>query len=984
MTTTDNSYPNLDQPEPQSTADVTVAPAEETTKTSRFALTLTWELAAWVALFFSAVITRFWNLGARVMSHDESLHVYYSWILSTGGGFLHNPMMHGPFLFEVTAVFERIFGANDFTARLLPALIGIGIVVGIPPLLRPWLGRAGAFAAGLFLLVSPYVLFYSRYDRHDIQVIAWVLLAAVAILSYLRQREEKWLLLLAAALGLMLSTMEISFIYLALFASYLILRIVFNSDLRWQAIRQSAEWDLLVVLGTLGAFFSAPIILLVLNPIWSRIAGQPFVDLKVLDAFGVEWASGPAGPRLWALMAIFWAAAAAVGIWWGRVRWLKLAGIFLAITVTLFTSFFTNKNGIGTGFIGSLGYWLSQQSVARGSQPDYYYLIVFPLYEYLALIGGIAAMLVFAIRRRALSGPVRDYLLLVTWWAVGIFAGLSVAGEKMPWLSTHITVPFILLAAWLAGEILRAAVRKRNDRFELSLPVLLGLIPLAVLFALTARTSYMVNYVNYDYTTEFIDYAHGAPGVKWAMDAVQQADKILGQDGKMVVAYDSQVSWPMTWYLRGHPGYYGDQPSRGGLENAPIIIAGPETWSKVESYVGTNYTRYEVVRLWWPMEDYKDLTWERIRGALTDPQMRLALWKIIWSRDYSLYAQLTNEKLNPPASWTLEERMRVYIRKDLAAQLSGLALQAYQLPDLPPRVNAYAGKEISLSPSKVITAGDWKTPRNLAFGPDGSVYVLDSGNGRVVVLDKDGSIRTTWGSLTPNGQTPAAPGTFNDPWGIAVGSDGSVYVADTWNHRIQKFDASGNFVLQWGTGGLSSEGQDRFWGPRGVAVGPDGSIYVTDTGNRRVAVFDPQGKFQFEFEKGGDAQLDEPVGIAIGSGGAGQDDRVYIADTWNQRVAVFTLQGKYMTSWPVQGWESTSVDNKPYIVVDHQSRVLVTDPEGYRVLVFEPDGKPAAVFGRFGEEQDSFNLPTGIAIHSDGTVWVVDTGNARLAIYPQP
>ncbi len=125
-------------------------------------ISLSWESALLVALLAAAALTRLWGLGARVMSHDESLHTYYSWRLATGQGFTHNPMMHGPSLFEATALMNALFGANDFTSRLVPALLGIAIVVVMPRLLRPWLGHVGAWAASVLLLISPYVLYYSR------------------------------------------------------------------------------------------------------------------------------------------------------------------------------------------------------------------------------------------------------------------------------------------------------------------------------------------------------------------------------------------------------------------------------------------------------------------------------------------------------------------------------------------------------------------------------------------------------------------------------------------------------------------------------------------------------------------------------------------------------------------------------------------------------------------------------------------------------
>ena len=74
-------------------------------------------------------------------------------------------------------------------------------------------------------------------------------------------------------------------------------------------------------------------------------------------------------------------------------------------------------------------------------------------------------------------------------------------------------------------------------------------------------------------------------------------------------------------------------------------------------------------------------------------------------------------------------------------------------------------------------------------------------------------------------------GQFSNPKGVAVASDGSVYVADADNHRIQKFTSSGVFVTNWGKYGIRYE---DFGQPRGVAVATDGSVYVADTLNHRI------------------------------------------------------------------------------------------------------------------------------------------------------
>ena len=91
---------------------------------------ITWETILVAALTALTLISRLWELGARVMSHDESLHVYFSWLLATGKGFAHNPMMHGPFLFEATALMDFLFGANDFTSRLVPVILGTKSFIG--------------------------------------------------------------------------------------------------------------------------------------------------------------------------------------------------------------------------------------------------------------------------------------------------------------------------------------------------------------------------------------------------------------------------------------------------------------------------------------------------------------------------------------------------------------------------------------------------------------------------------------------------------------------------------------------------------------------------------------------------------------------------------------------------------------------------------------------------------------------------------------
>ena len=149
--------------------------------------------------------------------------------------------------------------------------------------------------------------------------------------------------------------------------------------------------------------------------------------------------------------------------------------------------------------------------------------------------------------------------------------------------------------------------------------------------------------------------------------------------------------------------------------------------------------------------------------------------------------------------------------------------------------------------------GQFNLPRGITRDSAGNFYVADTQNLRIQKFDKDGNFVTMFGSRgTGDGQFSQLndTGEGTGPGGLATDSQGNVYVADTWNHRIQKFDKDGKFLLAWG-GFLSlgdpntTPGADdttKFYGPRGIAITPDDHIYVTDTGNKRVLIFDTSGK----------------------------------------------------------------------------------------------------------------------------------------------
>jgi len=388
----------------------------------------------------------------------------------------------------------------------------------------------------------------------------------------------------------------------------------------------------------------------------------------------------------------------------------------------------------------------------------------------------------------------------------------------------------------------------------------------------------------------------------------------------------------------------------------------------------------------WPMQDYFNLTWERIRDAWSQASYRQAFWNIWFNRDYKLYGEQTKTNFDL-SQWPVAERMHFYVRKDLAAQMWGYGVGPATL-GTGVQEDPYARSRQTLAALTTWgvqgnALGSFDAPRGLARGPDGSIYVADSRNHRIQKFDANGELLTAWGSFGSLEQNTAGPGLFNEPWGLAVGPDGSVYVADTWNHRIQKFDAGGNFIKAWGRFG-QAETFDAMWGPRAVAVDAQGRVFVADTGNKRIVVFDRDGNGLTSvgasgFEPG---FLDEPVGLALAPDGA-----LYVADTWNQRVQVFQPDagaGDYIFAkeWKIEGWFGQSLDNKPYLALDANGRLYVTDPEGYRVLVFDKDGNFVTTWGDFGSDVTTFGLASGIVVDEAGNIYVADSANNRVMKFP--
>ncbi len=1051
-------------------------------------MALNWELVLYGVIFVLALATRFYDLGARAISHDESLHALYSYKLYNGEGYRHDPLMHGPLLFHVTAFLFFLFGDTNFVARTGVALFGVALVM-LPYWFRPWLGRLGALAASTFILISPAIMQYSRHLRHDLFNAVFTVLMFVALFQYLRGREQgdearvsRWLLIGGAAVALSLTTKEVAFIHGFIgFTFILLMSILEGIGLASRRILFFAGLALLVIVGGIvlwltfgnagtlpgevGQLNLAQRVIEFLSPASERLANNPGLTRE--DHGKTVWKLIQFGVLLTGLL--FAASTLALSVTSRRhlmtdavrsipMRTLGMAALLgAALFILFYTTFFTNPYGIVSGTWGAVSYWLRQQDVQRGGQPWYYYImLLLPLYEFLPLLVGTAGGLWYLVQqiigRRPLSDDdpqppalQRYFVAFLIYWAIDALVIYSWAGEKMPWLTVHLTLPFIFLAAWtvdraLSGVNWRRAWARGGAFFALLLPLVavalvtllsvrpfqgkslfdlrdtgqwLGslVVAVALVYALvhygrrlggyfagrvacaaivvvlalfTFRSAWMVSFINYDYVSEYLFYAHAAPDVTLAMHEIEDISRRTVGDKQIKIAYDNDSTWPFEWYFREYPNraYYADSPNREQLD-APIVIVGSANEDKVRPFLGDRYRRFTYRLVWWPIETYKDQSPLKIWHTYVYPDLsqagdeaaRQALWDQVRENRKELWNIIFYRRHKTPLNeWPYVHRFYMYIRKDVLNQLWDYQTGPITQAEIEPYAQGYREMRAARVLGNAGSGeGQFSAPRAIAIGPDGLLYVADSGNNRIQVLDAEGNFIRAWGSAG------SGLGQFQEPWGIAVSDAGRVYVADTWNHRIQVFDQEGNFLSTWGhfadTKGAPDAEPGVFWGPRDIALDAEGNVYVADTGNKRIQKFTPDGQFIAQWGGGGvtPGHFEEPTGIAFGPEG-----NIYVADTWNRRVQKFSPDFTPIAEWPIQSWESESPANKPYLRVDSQGNVYVGDPERYRILVFDSQGKFVMTFGQYGFDTASFALPLGMAFDASDDLYVVDSDNNRI------
>ena len=309
------------------------------------------------------------------------------------------------------------------------------------------------------------------------------------------------------------------------------------------------------------------------------------------------------------------------------------------------------------------------------------------------------------------------------------------------------------------------------------------------------------------------------------------------------------------------------------------------------------------------------------------------------------------------------------------------------------------------------TTAQFRTPTSLATGPDDTIYVADAGNHRIrVVREQPNATAPLVTTLAGDGTAgfvdgPANSARFNNPQGVAIMADGAVVVADTDNHRIRRIAPDGTVTTLAGDGtpGLRDGVgvQARFNAPRGIAVGSFGNIYVADTGNSVVRLLTSAGEVRTVAGDGTVGSNDAPNARFDGIAGVAVDGDsvyVYLADAGNHRIrrldasgAVFTIAGAERGFADGTAGQSRFAEPSG-IAVDGSGHLVVADTVNSLVRLISPalalGGNPSAVTTLAGTGERGltdgpgntarFFTPRGVAVGSSSAIYVADTGSHVL------
>jgi len=363
-------------------------------------------------LFFLIVVCgfflRFFALDLKLVHHDESIHAWFAYELLTKGTYVYDPMYHGPLLYYLTSGMFALFGQSDLVARLLPALFGAAIIPLVYAIYRlGYLDRRQALIAGLFIALSPDLVYFSRFLRHDIFQLFFTVLIFVALLAYLERGKLMYALVAGLATGGGMCLKEDM-------PLFLVLVIVFGIYLLWgRYIPFPRTWKRDILLAALLAVG-------IMAVFYSSFGIHPEILETGLFKAYTHWASMHGMCRI-------------CGPWFFYILLFLLYEVPIFMMAIFGTAQFADRHNPFPAWFARIRAWVRARKSPVPAMDS-----VFEVVEN---------------SRPSVSWDRKElFFLFCVLWFLATMAAYAYIGEKVPWLIVHQIIPAVFISVYLMSK----------------------------------------------------------------------------------------------------------------------------------------------------------------------------------------------------------------------------------------------------------------------------------------------------------------------------------------------------------------------------------------------------------------------------------------------------------------------------------------------------------------------------------------------------
>ena len=364
-------------------------------------------------IFLLTIFLRFWQLDLKLLHHDEAIHSWFSFELLTTGGWVYDPSYHGPFLYYVTAGMFHLFGDSDLVARLLPSLFGTMLIPLVYCIYRiGYIDKKQTIFAAILLALSPDMVYFSRFLRHDIFMLFFSLLLLVAILYYFEYGLTRFAIIAAIAAAGGLCCKEEMPVIILIFAAFFIYAI-------WEGtFRLPQGWKYDVVLGAFVVFAIMGVMYSAFGAHIDTLIGQNFVLNTTGWYRAVEhWTAMHNQQRLGG-------------------PWFFYIPLFLLYELPIFI----------LGIIGTL------QFVLKGFNPSLCITRFKNRLKYRDSTIPVSELAALSLQQLKTQKPgyskSDDFFRFCIYWMILIMAFYAIVGEKVPWLIIPQLLPLCFIAVY--------------------------------------------------------------------------------------------------------------------------------------------------------------------------------------------------------------------------------------------------------------------------------------------------------------------------------------------------------------------------------------------------------------------------------------------------------------------------------------------------------------------------------------------------------